>query len=342
MPGQQQEKAFISQSGFYKESLCYSVLGSTSAITDANGSLSQHVLYFAYGEQFVDEHRNSTNSPYLFNGKEYDEETGRYYYGARYYDPRVSLWIGVDPMAGKYPVSSPYAYCINNPIILVDPDGRDIEPTFYLGENNENSRKYFQQIIDKGLEGQFVSYFAKGQNGNTVLAIKATEGGGDLSQMSSSGQAFYKELTAMINDHSVTAKVDVFYGSNDVITGNYKNNAIDIADIMQFNESGKDVYNNVGASKTGKLTHELVEQFYKAKQGESKGSMTGYRKNHDLAIQAENRVNGNTRLKEKTIARGVVQISFKEKNGSISLVKISDGENGIISVEQPKPRGRMR
>ncbi len=125
MPGQQQEKAFISQSGFYKESLCYSVLGSTTAITDANGSLTQHVLYFAYGEQFVDEHRNSTNSPYLFNGKEYDEETGRYYYGARYYDPRISLWIGVDPHAERYPSWTPYNYVYNNPINGIDPDGRD-------------------------------------------------------------------------------------------------------------------------------------------------------------------------------------------------------------------------
>lgn len=129
MPGQQQEKAFISQSGFYKESLCSSVLSSTSAITDANGSLTQHVLYFAYGEQFVDEHRNSTNSPYLFNGKEYDEETGRYYYGARYYDPRISLWIGVDPLAGKYPNMSSYNYCADNPVLLIDPSGKIIEPT---------------------------------------------------------------------------------------------------------------------------------------------------------------------------------------------------------------------
>ncbi len=126
MPGQQQEKAFISQSGFYKESLCSSVLGSTTAITDANGSLTQHVLYFAYGETFVDEHRNSTNSPYLYNGKELDTETGRYYYGARYYEPKVSLWIGVDPLAEKYPSMSPFVYCANNPIRFLDPDGNEI------------------------------------------------------------------------------------------------------------------------------------------------------------------------------------------------------------------------
>ena len=138
MPSQHKENAFISPSGFYMESLCSSVLGSTSAITDANGSLTQHVLYFAYGEQFVDEHRNSTNSPYLFNGKEYDEETGRYYYGARYYDPRVSLWIGVDPLAGKYPSMSPYNYCATNPLLYIDPNGKDIV-IHYLDENGKKS-----------------------------------------------------------------------------------------------------------------------------------------------------------------------------------------------------------
>jgi RHS repeat-associated protein len=64
-------------------------------------------------------------NPYLFNGKELDEETGLYYYGARYYNPRYSLWLGVDPMAEKYASFSPYTYCFNNPIILVDTDGKE-------------------------------------------------------------------------------------------------------------------------------------------------------------------------------------------------------------------------
>jgi len=42
-------------------------------------------------------------NPYLFNGKELDEETGLYYYGARYYNPRYSLWLGVDSMVGISP-----------------------------------------------------------------------------------------------------------------------------------------------------------------------------------------------------------------------------------------------
>ncbi|WP_309846869.1 RHS repeat-associated core domain-containing protein [Chryseobacterium sp. SLBN-27] len=80
--------------------------------------------YFPSGEIFVENHyKNSLNSQYKFNGKEYDAETGYYYYGARYYNPRVSLWLNVDPLAEKYPSWSPYVYCGNNPINYIDPDG---------------------------------------------------------------------------------------------------------------------------------------------------------------------------------------------------------------------------
>ncbi len=50
----------------------------------------------------------------------------RKYYGARYYNPKWSSFISVDPLAEKYPSISGYAYCANNPINCVDPDGRDI------------------------------------------------------------------------------------------------------------------------------------------------------------------------------------------------------------------------
>jgi RHS repeat-associated protein len=101
-------------------------LGSSNYITNFVGEVSQHSEYFAFGETFIEEHKNSNNSPYKFNGKELDEETGLYYYGARYYDPRISIWLSVDPLAEKYPGVSPYVYCLNNPINVIDPDGRDI------------------------------------------------------------------------------------------------------------------------------------------------------------------------------------------------------------------------
>jgi len=98
-------------------------LGSTSYMTDNAGELSQHLEYLPFGEVFVEEDNNPYQTPYLFNAKELDEETGLYYYGARYYDPKLSNWLSVDPLADQYPSWSPYNYTINNPIIYVDPNG---------------------------------------------------------------------------------------------------------------------------------------------------------------------------------------------------------------------------
>jgi uncharacterized protein RhaS with RHS repeats len=48
-----------------------------------------------------------------------------YYYGARYYDPRISLWLSTDPLQEKYPNISTYAYTFQNPVKYIDPDGKD-------------------------------------------------------------------------------------------------------------------------------------------------------------------------------------------------------------------------
>lgn len=77
------------------------------------------------GEVFIEERNNIWNTPYLFNAKEFDEETGLYYYGARYYDSRLSLWMSTDPLEEKYPNISSYCYSNNNPIKYIDPDGND-------------------------------------------------------------------------------------------------------------------------------------------------------------------------------------------------------------------------
>ena len=98
-------------------------LGSTSYITDDKANITQYDAYLPYGELLVDEHSSSEDLPYKFNGKQFDDETGLYYYGARYMNPVTSLWYGVDPLTEKYPDISSYSYCHNNPILLVDPDG---------------------------------------------------------------------------------------------------------------------------------------------------------------------------------------------------------------------------
>lgn len=80
-----------------------------------------------YGEVFIEERNGTWNTPYLFNGKELDEETSLYYYGARYLNPTNGMWLSTDPLFEKYVGMSPYNYCAGNPVKLVDPDGREIE-----------------------------------------------------------------------------------------------------------------------------------------------------------------------------------------------------------------------
>ena len=119
-------------------------LGSTSYMTDLSGEVSQHVDYFPYGGIMTEERTSGTENPYLFNGKELDQETGLYYYGARYIEPDGSMWYGVDPLAEKYPGISPYCYTLGNPIMFVDPDGRKVWPInkTYKGHGRKHENNY--------------------------------------------------------------------------------------------------------------------------------------------------------------------------------------------------------
>jgi len=101
-------------------------LGSTSYITDDKANITQYDAYLPYGELLVDEHSSSEDLPYKFNGKQFDEETGLYYYGARYLNPITSLWYGVDPLTEKYKSIGAYVYCIGNPLKFVDSKGEDV------------------------------------------------------------------------------------------------------------------------------------------------------------------------------------------------------------------------
>ena len=110
-------------------------LGSSSFITNLEGEVVQHIEYVPFGEVFIEERNNVWNTLYLFNAKEFDEETGMYYYGARYYDPRLSLWMSTDPMQEKYSHINTYCYAFNNPLNFVDLHG--MEGVKYESDNGD-------------------------------------------------------------------------------------------------------------------------------------------------------------------------------------------------------------
>ena len=111
-------------------------LGSSSYVTDEHANLTEHLEYFAFGETWVNEHpAQPTPVPYQFGGKEIDEETGLYYHGARYYNPKTDQWQSPDPALESYLDGSPnggvyqpfnlasYTFANNNPVRLTDPTG---------------------------------------------------------------------------------------------------------------------------------------------------------------------------------------------------------------------------
>src|SRR5690606_13015623 len=174
-------------------------LGSTSYITNVLGEVSQHLEYFAFGETFVEEHRSSNNSPYKFNGKELDEDTGWYYYGARYYDPRISVWLSVDPLASYDPILNiehyidgqhnggvfnaknlnVYGYCYQAPINYFDPNGKQNFATggstaLGVWANNikiEHEYLYIRETTDKNKVSAYATAYWNVMSGQVHLAL---------------------------------------------------------------------------------------------------------------------------------------------------------------------------
>ena len=129
-------------------------LGSSSYVTDIEGEVFQHVEYFPFGETWVEEHSNRQRTPYLFTGKELDEDTQLYYFGARYYDPRTSVWQSPDPILADYLTRMPenqnsvfqpdvlnlYGYVSNSPIQWTDPTGKEKADNWRQAETRAMAR----------------------------------------------------------------------------------------------------------------------------------------------------------------------------------------------------------
>ncbi len=165
--------------------------------------------YLPFGETLADEHLNSHNSPFKFNGKEYDEETGNYYYGARYYDPKLSIFISVDPLVED--TMDAYGYCYQNPINLVDPTGMSADPPpsdLDTAEGTVHKDSSGTWIYDKAGGGIW-----RGQNGArdiensigikdvVINATRETSGSGNSTDWFSSLRKEAYEMDRMLYGH---------------------------------------------------------------------------------------------------------------------------------------------
>ena len=100
--------------------------GNVRVVADKAGNVLERTDYFAFG-MISNDWSGNNHQGYKYNSKEFMHQDGLnlYNYGARWYDPARAQFIMIDPLCEKYPWITPYAYCLNNPIKYVDPDGRD-------------------------------------------------------------------------------------------------------------------------------------------------------------------------------------------------------------------------
>ncbi|WP_253679443.1 RHS repeat domain-containing protein [Treponema sp. OMZ 788] len=172
-------------------------LGSAQFVTDWKGRQYEHIEYTPYGELWIEEVAAGLDKlPFRFTGKELDEETGLYYYGARYLDPKYSRWLSGDPALNDYIPKAPiddeakkhnenlpgmggvyntvnlhiYHYAGNNPVKYIDPDGRISLSAILLANpdsmSKEDARLWIkEQVINDNRFPICQKLYALGMNG---------------------------------------------------------------------------------------------------------------------------------------------------------------------------------
>jgi RHS repeat-associated protein len=188
--------------------------------------VSRQVIYFRQAALLIAEGIGIWSpQSYRFCGKELDSTSALnlYWFGSRLYDPLTARWTTQDPMSEKYYASSPYAYCQNDPVRFIDPDGRELR---VAKEYQEQFRKDLQKVF-----GDRVDMLSFNDNGTLQLngkTIDFTKG------MTKDQKAAYNGLYKAINDKQVTSVVYADYYNVTV------NNEVKSSDIVK--EFGGGVY----------------------------------------------------------------------------------------------------
>ena len=232
-------------------------LGSASWITDLSGQPVQHLQYKPFGGDYIDQQDPNTeySERFRFTGKERDAETGYDYFGARYYSSSLGIWLSVDPMSDKYPSISPYVYCADNPMRLVDPKG----DTVVIHGNDGNNT-----IYSKGMNYQ----------GGDPFTIQVVEALNSVVENSPTANNMIGELVASKYSFSIEEQCESYYLPDNM--EQYRNEKIIPPDngTINWNPNGTELWEKCFGSK-GKLetnahlginpeidlSHELIHAF---------------------------------------------------------------------------------
>jgi len=102
-------------------------------MTDRDGNMVRHYGYTAFGSQQYKHNTNAFDVTNRYTGRQFDDDTGLYFYQSRYYDPQLARFTQADsivPSANTSQALNRYAYAANNPLLFIDQTGH-----FNIGYN---------------------------------------------------------------------------------------------------------------------------------------------------------------------------------------------------------------
>ncbi|MEL7424032.1 MAG: RHS repeat-associated core domain-containing protein [Bacteroidota bacterium] len=153
---------------------------SVGSIYDPNNEIVLEKHYYPFGLDMTGAWFATVapDNAYRYNGKELDEATGLYDYGARYYDPAIARWGQVDPLAEEYVSVSPYAYVANNPLLYIDPDGmriiiRDLDGKIVEYSRGMDQSEDYSEYINQTI--QSLNYIAENGGKKEINRLVDTE-----------------------------------------------------------------------------------------------------------------------------------------------------------------------
>ncbi|GEM_PF-2583278 len=154
-------------------------LGSSSLVTDFDGKRIYSSDYTPFGSSLHEQGEER----YTYTGKELDDSTGLYYYGARYYDSSLGRFISSDPVQGSVYSGqrlNRYTYVMNNPMVYTDPSGAAPTSAQILTRLETNYGTISSTMREGPTYAQYIPSYLKGNAGGIIdsllLAYQRYEG----------------------------------------------------------------------------------------------------------------------------------------------------------------------